>query len=250
MLARAGNGEDVELLQSDPHRLILRYSDTVRVIVKKYISLGMFQPSEFDDVVQTVLESLLRKIPSMQRQYNGTVLFVTYLSSIVRNVCLALRKSSTRRVRTTRLHEMAASDSEVMGDVRLIDEYVKRLTKILLLYDRKLPKVLFGLKLWYRLPITLADLQSWYPAGAESDRGLILRSFGTYYEHMRDSELYWRASPVLNRLEGKSTKPDSLRRFVAMTIRDILSLMNGSPPRYRFDEDSLSVLIEHYFFRI
>ena len=242
--------EDVELLRSKPDQLILKYRGAVRVIVKKYVALGMFRPSDYDDTVQSVFESLLRKIPAMQRQYNGSVLFVTYISSIVRNFCLALHNSASRRVQTTELHDMASSDPEPIHDAKLIEETVNRFRTILLLYDHKLPRVLLGLKLRYRLPITAGDLQSWYPDASTKDRAVILRSFGTYYEHMRDPELYRRITPMLNRLENKSNQPDSLRRSIASTIREILALLNGTPARYGFTEESLSVLVEDYFFRI
>ncbi len=250
MSDRADISQDVALLNSRPERLILKHSDAVRIIVKKYISLGMFRPSEYEDVVQSVLESLLEKIPAMRSQYNGSVLFVTYLSSIVKNICLGLHKTSTRRVHTVPLYEIASSDHTPDHEVRVVDDAVKRLRTILVLYDRKLPKVLLALKLHYRLPITEGDLQSWYPDANNRDRTTILRAFGKYFEHVRDPELFRRVTPILNRLEEKSNQPDSLRRFITVTIGDILRLLNGTPARYAYDEDSLSVLVEHYFFRI
>lgn len=240
--------DDVELLRSKPDQLILKYAGIVRLIVRKYVVFGMFQPSEYDDIVQSVLESLLKKIPAMQRQYNGSALFVTYFSSIVRNICLAIQDATTRSVQTSELREIATSDPEPIHDVRLIEETLHRFRTILTLYDMKLPKVLLSLKLHFRIPITANDLLTWYPECSKSDRASLLRSFGGYYEEMRDPEVFRLLTPILNKLENKSNQPDSIRRFVGTTIREIIALLNGHPPRHTFDKESLSALVENYFF--
>lgn len=244
------NSHDVDLLRSDPQKLILQHTRDVRFIVKKYITLGMFHRSEYEDIVQSVFESLFRKIPSIQRQYNGSSLFVTYLSSIVRNICLTFRDHPSRRIKTSELQEIATEDPEPTYDLKLIDQVLDRLKIILTLYDKKLPKVLLSLKLKFRIPLTDGDIRTWYPASSAGDRARFVRAFGGFYEEMRDPELFRKAAPMLNKVEGRENRPDSLRRYVDTTIREILVLLNGNPPRHTFDEDSLGALIQKYFFRI
>ena len=64
------NDKDIALLHSDPHALILKYQETAKIIVKKYIPPGVFKPSDFEDVVQEVYAALFAKIPATI-SYNG-----------------------------------------------------------------------------------------------------------------------------------------------------------------------------------
>ena len=82
------NDKDIELLRSDPHAVILKYQETVKIIVKKYILSGVFGSSDFEDILQEINMALLAKIPAMQSHYNGLSLFKTYFSVIVRNICM------------------------------------------------------------------------------------------------------------------------------------------------------------------
>ena len=90
------NDKDTELLHSDPHTLILKYQETVKIIVKKYILAGVFRAADFEDIVQEVNMALLAKIPAMQAQYNGMSLFKTYFSVIVRNICMKEHAKANR----------------------------------------------------------------------------------------------------------------------------------------------------------
>ena len=90
------NEREWALLRADPGALVLKYQETIRIIVRRFIGTGMFSAREFEDVVQSVNAGLLSRTSSMQRNYSGRSLLATYVSAIIRNICLKLRRVATR----------------------------------------------------------------------------------------------------------------------------------------------------------
>lgn len=241
------NDKDVELLRIDPQQLIVKYQIMVEIIAKKYVATGMFAASELDDVVQSINESLLTKLPAVQRHYNGTALLKTYLSSIIRNICLKLYQANMRAVKTVQLDESIHADPEKLTDTHLIDHAVSRFLIIIDLYHFQKPRLLLCLKLYFRLPITSQDIRSLYPQCSSGDLGRLLGQFHGNYERMNEYEIYDAVTPVMNKYEGKSNSPDALRKWTLSKIQEIIRILNGKPPRFNFDKETLQILIEDYF---
>ena len=241
------NDKDVELLRIDPRQLIVKYQIMVEIIAKKYVASGMFVASELDDVVQCINESLLTKLPAVQRHYNGTALLKTYLSSIIRNICLKLYHNNMRAVKTVQLDESIHADPEKLTDTHLIDHAVSRFLVIIDLYHVQKPRLLFCLKLYFRLPITSQDIRSLYPQCSSSELGRLLGQFHGNYERMNEYEIYEAVTPIMNKYEGKSNSADALRKWTLSKIQEIIRILNGKPPRFNFDKETLQILIEDYF---
>ncbi len=241
------NTRDLELLRNDPQGLILHYQPMISIIVRIYVGSGMFLPEEIDDVRQTVNEHLLRKIPQIQRQYNGTAFVRTYVSAIVRNICRKVRRAKRRIPVHVPLEDPPDTDNQ---SNKYSIEYARRLLQtILKLYNHRnrLPKVLLCLKLRFRIALNANDILSWFPSCPESDLSMMLEQFGGEYGDMLESEVYAKFSPVLNKAEGKDLRGDSIRKWIQARINEILELLNGTPKRASFDEDTLKILIEDFF---
>ena len=86
------NEKDIALLHSDPTALVLKYQETIRFIAEQYVRSGMFSPGDTEDVIQSINEGLLERIPAIATHYNKTATLITYLSAIIRNICLQLRE--------------------------------------------------------------------------------------------------------------------------------------------------------------
>lgn len=86
------NATDLDLLRSDPRGLLVRHQETIGIIVHTYVRSGMFHPADAEDVIQQVNAELLEKLPRIRAQFNGSTLVRTYLSSIIRHICLNLHK--------------------------------------------------------------------------------------------------------------------------------------------------------------
>lgn len=241
------NEKDIKMLQSDPRSLILRYQETIRIIVRKYISGGLFKPSEFDDIVQEINASLFDKIPAMQTHYNGISLFRTYLSVIVRNICLKEYGKLKRRTEID-LETIAEIPKHDRVEERLaLQREVSRFKTIIGFYRKHRPKLLLCLKVHYRIPLTTEDITAWYPQADHSDRVVLLEHFGRKFDKMNDLEIYKILTPIMNRLEGKTNSPDALRKWTNSKIHEILELLNGTPRRASHTSESLKTLVDDFF---
>jgi hypothetical protein len=218
------------------------------MIVWKHVEQRVLSASDFEDNVQSVFESLLTKIHVIQQQYRGMSLFSTYLSAVVRNECLRLGRLDRRRVDTAELRDTHAVDAEESGDEDSIATSVRTFEHLLKLYGESQPKVLFCLKLYYRIPINLKDITDWYPRCSAGECKRLVGAFGKPYDGMSDYEICTRVTRVMNLHYRKGNKPDALRKYIDTTIRDIIAQMNKQFPGASFDKESLRVLIENHFF--
>jgi hypothetical protein len=243
------NELDHELLRTNPEGLVLKFQDMIRTIVGKYVSSGMFDHESFEDVVQSVNTTLLKNVRRAQVQYNGSTLVRTYISAIVRNICLQLHHIEKRNLPTERFEEDDFPRSNQIEEKLTIAHSIAVFRAILQQFDRhaKLPRLLLCLKLWYRIPLNAGDVLRWYPKCSEADLHCLLESFGTSYDHLPNREIFRIFTPFANKAHHKENTDDAIRRWTLSKITEILELLNGSPPTASFDEESLRPLVEDYF---
>ena len=241
------NTRDLELLRNHPQDLIINYQPIIGIIVRRYISTGMFEHGELHDVIQTVNEHLLVKLPIIQKQYNGTTFVRTYVSAIIRNVCLKMHEKETRALKPVPLGD--PPDKPILTDSFAIEHARQLIKAILQQYNHRnqLPKLLLFLKLRFRVPLLESDILSWYPSCPKAKITLLLEKFGDEYEQMHENEIYHEVTPVANRAEGKSNTEEAMRKWTQSRITEIIELLNGTPEKWHFDEDSLKVLMEDFF---
>ena len=106
---------DLAHLRATPQALLLKYQMTIGIIVKGYISRGLFDAADFEDVIQSVNEAVLRRIPAMQRQFRGESTFKTYLSKIVMNICISLAKKTRHELEIRGLKEDDPYEMDQIG---------------------------------------------------------------------------------------------------------------------------------------
>jgi DNA-directed RNA polymerase specialized sigma24 family protein len=241
------NEKDIQMLRTDPGGLILKYQETVKIIVKKYILAGMFKPSDFEDIVQEITSALLVKIPAMQSHYNGTSLFKTYFSVIVRNICVKEHAKFKKEITADQEDTGGLTDRGHGEENILFEEEAQRLRNILSLYYRQRPKLLLCLKLHYRIPITHEDIRLWYPQCGSQDCDMLLKHFGVNFDMQNDVEIFRTLTPVMNRNEGKLNSVDAVRKWTDSKIHEIIKLLNGNPQRRNHNEETLKILVDDFF---
>ncbi len=243
------NQAELDLFYRDPHAFLLHYQDTLHIIVKIYVRCGMFKAQDTEDIIQSLNERLLERLPVIRARFNGSTMIRTYLSAIVRNLCIDLYHSNKRVPNGVPLEENTAlSRPDVTG--RYDIEHTKLVFRAVLRqfdYKLELPRILFCLKLRYRMPIERQDVLKWYPACNRKDLTSLVNTFGGNYESLTDKEISERITPLLNRADGKTNTPEAILRWTRERIGNILDLLNGSPPTGSFNEETLQILVEDYF---
>ncbi len=243
------NLAELDLFYRDPHAFLLRYQETLQIIVRIYIRCGMFRAQDSEDIIQSLNERLLERFPSIRARFNGSTMIRTYLSAVVRNLCIDLYHDRKRVPNGIPLEAIApVSRPDVAG--RYDIEHTRRLFRAVLKqfdYRLELPRLLFCLKLRYRIPIERKDVLQWYPSCQPKDLASTVGKFGGNYESLTDKEIYELITPLLNQVDGRSNTPEAIRRWTKERIDNIIELLNGSPPSGSFDEETLEILVEDYF---
>jgi len=241
------NEFEVSLLHADHNHLIVLYQPIVAIIVRKYIGSGLFHRDEFDEIVQTVNERLLSKMHTIRAQYNGTALLKTYVSSIIRNICLRVYEENKRHSHRHLPDESSIPDPHSLHDHYVIEHEREKFRTILTMYHKQRPKVCILLKATFRLPVSEHEVQRWFPMCTSGEAKEIGRQFSTDYQSMTDGDIYRFLTPFLNKWERKKTTHDALRKWIDSRISEIITVLNGDPPRASHSTESLKILIEDYF---
>lgn len=238
------NEKDIQLLQLDPDVLILKYQATIRLIVERYVQLGMFRQRDVNDIVQSVNEQLLQRIPTILRKYDGRALLVTYLSTVIRNICLHLHNESKMKYQP-----MGAADFEDSGAIRVFDrialgEALAGFREVIKLYHDDRPRLTILLPLHFRIPLDEETIISAYPGAPRELARRMLESLGKDVALKEERELFSLAASFLNTIEGKTTSGDGYQHWLERRIPDIILLLRARLGLPGFNRESLRSLFE------
>lgn len=219
----------------------------VETIVRKYVRSGMFSGESHSDVVQTVNADLLERIHRIQVNYNGSTLLRTYVSAVIRNICLKLHKQG--------MYGKPADPpvtEKLLTPVDMIDRYSvgqarRAYWAIMQQFGRDLPKLTICLKLRYQISLAKKDILRWYPECSPVLISQLMAHFGAHPLHVTDKDAYAFVTPIFNVAERRNNTPDAIRKWTASKILEILNLLNSSIAHAAFDEESLRILVEDYF---
>jgi DNA-directed RNA polymerase specialized sigma24 family protein len=239
------NEREWALLRADPGALVLKYQETIRIIVRRFIGTGMFSAREFEDVVQSVNAGLLSRTSSMQRNYSGRSLLATYVSAIIRNICLKLRRAAGPPMPTPGDLDPEEPDSDNVFSAIAIGETSAALAEVLDLFHTEKGRLRLLLKVHFKLPLTSDDILASFPGCKSRDVRRILALLGRDLWRRSERELYSDAASFLNEREGRSTTPDAYRRWTSEKISEILSLLGSRLPEARLTKEDLRTLMEN-----
>ncbi len=237
------NAQEVHLLQTDPHALLIKYQPTIRIIVRRYIGSGMFKASEFADVVQSVNVTLLTRMPTLQRQYNNTSLLRTYLSAIIRNICVRLRSEQEDHM-TLGDADPEGYDGEKIWERLAVRDASRAFAEAIALYGSQRGRLIVYLKLYYKLPPDVGDLLSAYPACTPTDAGKAADMLGRNISAKTEQEVFSSATALLNKLERKSISAGGHRHWASEKAQEVAELLNVRLPGAHFDKQDLGTLLE------
>jgi len=237
---------NISLLQSDPDAFILQCQKIINIFVKRYISTGMFKPEDKDDIVQSINEALINRLPTIRTQYNGKALLQTYVSAIIQNMCFDIYNSGHESAEQVPFPESKQILYNHPEKNVLIEEEIKRFHSIIQLFHKQRSKVLLCLKVHYQLLLTLDDIDSCFPGISDQHAEFLLSSFGANYDEMKVEDMFEILTQVFNLYQAKKTQSDSLRRWTQHKADEIIQLLNGRPVRSAHNDESLKILLEKY----
>lgn len=208
----------------------------------------MFPAKSLPDVIQSVNTEFLEKIPSIRGNYNGSALLRTYVSAVIRNICLQLCEDGTYSVMSVDL----PVGEKWNPPAPVIDRYSvaqarKVYRAIMNQFGRDLPKLLICLKLRYHIGLQEKDILRWYPECNPHLVSQMLRRLGPNSPRLTSKEIYAFVTPIFNLAENTRNSSWAVRRWTLRCVEEIIILLNSSIPEASFDDTTLKILIEDYF---
>ncbi len=242
------NDREIELLKSNPNALIVEYQDIITIIVNKFVSTGGIPLSDKNEFIQIVNERLLLSSEIISKQYKGISLLKTYFSTIIRNICLEEINKRKRHIFSeleTSNHISLSEDNNAEKEFYLNDEF-DRLSKILVMFNTKMFKLILCLKVIYRLPIVVDDLKNYCSKLKVNEINKLIEAVDPV-KIIPEFELFQILAPYINRCDENINQADTLRRWTKRKIDEIIETINGNPPRANYDKETIQILFEKYF---
>jgi hypothetical protein len=241
--------KDIDLLYKNPDKLIEKYQITIDIIINKYLQSGYIKYADKDDLKQDINEELLLKIPKIKSNYNGTCSLNTYISAIIRNICLEKFRKEKRAPKKIGAEVIADQiiHNSAIDNLAMADE-LERLKVILVLFDKYQAKLELCLKLLFRIPVCEEDIYNYLGVNKLDDLENILKILNNEFT-LTDNHIYDILTRIFNKEDNKYNSPDAIRKWIKARIDEIIYLMNGNPKRANYDKESFKLLVELYFYK-
>ena len=267
----SSNEFEIKLLHTNPGELIILYQGMIEFIVQnQLINPGFINRQNREDVIQTVNEHLLKKIPYIKKHYNGLSLLKTYFSVIIRNKCLEYNRSRLKqktiylshqsdfsapgkksiiyqkKYQKTGLQEGHRYTSRQETTKRIVLDYeFRRFDAILDTYSKQKAKIELCIKYFFQIPCLISEIKAYWPQATNKYLLLFSRKMNG---KMTKTERYKNLTELINNSENKTNSNDAIRKWLADRMKELIFLLNGAPQQNYFDEETFQYFVEEYYF--
>lgn len=239
------------LLRSDPDRFIQQCQPIINACIHQYTASGLFPRSEQEDIAQSVNEQLLSSLDSIEQNYDGRVLFKTYVGVIIKNACLRVYQRQFANKTLERIQEEETHHYEYdPTDAISLGEELERFYTVLQLFHSEKQTIYICMKLYFKIPLLRKDLRQWSRHVKPSHRKMLMRKFGRPYGQKAKEEVFDAFAVVWNSFKQKKSTGDGIHRWTARRMQDIIKLMNGNPPRRSHSFESLQALLSEEYIQL
>ena len=229
--------------------LVGKLQPTIRKAVNFHIYKGYFQPDSADDIIQDISLLLLEKGAGIIQNFKGNSSFQTYLNAVIFNFCSDLYRRKKYPKNISEPIENVTDPSVQPIPKRILDDEYRKLNLLLDLFGKKKFRLIICLKLTYKLPVSASDLYNYDGSVSTKEVQEILKLSDLTNVRVKDKQIFETLNGIFNRVEGKVTSIDSLRKWVDLKTDEMIGFMNGEPPVASYNRESLQILVEKYFMR-
>lgn len=237
-------------MHEKPERLIEAYQPIIEIIVTGFLKKGFFPLKEKMDLVQEInLQLLDKKIEQIKIHFNNSVQLQTYFSKVVYNTCLEMaRKKPPQQLARPEnfLTDTPDKNSSPIQQLALKEEIV-RLRGCLLALPKRRHKATICLKAIAKIPLANHDIQFLQSPKTEAEIARIKTKLYGNYVHLEHKEVFGLLSSLYNKIEGKSSDSDSLRKWTNQILDRFVTIMNGDPPHAAYTRETMKTLLQYYF---
>jgi RNA polymerase sigma factor (sigma-70 family) len=242
------NQREVDLLLDNPGQFIVSYQPLIKIVVRIFVRTHYIPEREYDDVVSYINEKLLLKIERIRSQYNGVSLLSTYMSAVIRNLCLEkIREAHSGLVEepSPYLEYAAYSPANQINNI-VIKQEIQRLSKVIETFMNDKSRLLFCLKIMYKVPVSEEEFFALEQADKKEQLDFLWNSFNIH-SIIEERDQYKRLAALFSVIDGVERSTDSIRKWVHYRLNQVIAMMNGDPKRANYTDETVQLLFERYF---
>lgn len=216
------------LLSERPGYIALLY----RHCIHRFVARKHYNTTEVEDIVQEIVQVLIaRKLKAIRKGYEGDFnnvsQFSSYFMVVVRNIYIdILRKYRNEPLNSVDyVPEEVENNSEGRGEIPAslaVEMEMRKLGLIFRLFGKTAPRFSLLMRLKYRTEVNEDNVLSCYPSCSKED--IVL--FTGNYSGVNDREMFSTICDAVNRNESKPSKSDTLRKWVDIKIKEVITHLN------------------------
>ena len=221
---------------------LLEYANRV---VTHYVTKGAIAGSDKEDVQMSIVEKFLVKKDRIMSAFQGKSELKTYCIAVLNRMCCEVIRSEVRKDTN---YQQYAQDKPFpvyinAANRAVIEDEVKLLEKILVLFDDEKSKVVLFLKFMYDIPINEQDINDYYPDLKPDMKELLMnQAVGLSLSKKNDV-----LRQLLEQCENKKVSPDAIRMWINKTVSRVIRRLNGTLQRSNYSKESLGILLEYMY---
>lgn len=223
-------------------------SDQVMEIVKKVISRhvakGSIPKRESYDAEMSVFEKFWNNRQKIFDSFQGRSKITTYCIAVVNRMCCEFIRKEKKH--WNQMHENMETVSEIRHSTSryeaeknmLVNQEVIRFSNALHFFNGERSKLKLFLKYYFDVPLKHSDVENYFQNNPETVLSLLDQS-GKYSKKEKFEVL----AEVVNRVEKKNIKSDSVRMWLNDRLDTLLKRLNGGGISMH-NRESLAILLE------
>ncbi|PKP22188.1 MAG: hypothetical protein CVU05_05035 [Bacteroidetes bacterium HGW-Bacteroidetes-21] len=218
--------------------------DLIKKVVVRYVGKKSIPIREKKDVEMAIMEKFLNQRDKINASFQKKSSVTTYYIAIFNRMCCEIIRNDNKH-----WYSITESDKEVVVETKashsletakalIIKNEVKRLSNVLLFFNREQSKLLLFLKYYFNLQIDERDILSY-----SKDKYATVKSMLIPSDMLSQAELYNVLAEITNLVENKDLKGDAVRMWLNKNIDLILYRLNFNNES-NHSRDSLKILME------
>lgn len=213
-------------------------------VVMRYVNKGIIPTREMEDTQMFMIEKFLQKQSQIQNNFLGNSNITTYCISVLNNMCCEVIRKELKhwKNKLDDIPEEKEPLSFSASKETVIQDEIKYLDKIFVLFDKEKLKVNIALCYYYQLDINQNDLLEYCKEIKQRDMTIDLSP----EKKLSKGEIFSNLAILIGQVENKEIKADAVRMWLTKTINTIINRLNGPFNRTYYDKESFQVLYELY----
>jgi len=219
--------------------------EIVQKVVSHYASKGSIPQREIQDAEMTVFEKFWNNREKIFDAFQGKSQLTTYCIAVANRMCCEFIRKEKKH--WNQLHEAMETVAEKKSTHSLeaekgmhFNNEVKRFSRVLHLFNGESAKLKLFLKYYLDIPLQHSDINHYLNGNNPGEPILDLLSQN---QKISKSEKFEKLSKLVNLVEKKNIKSDSVRMWLNSRMDILLSRLNGNGISSH-NEDSVTILME------